>query len=443
MSSPAASVRAATGAPPSPALLSRWATTWRKRDQRPDSEHEHGLIRIAIGIGLLIYGAVVSTFGVVPGGLGNPAFLAAPMIVIVGLITIVWILIDPAVNHTRRVIGIFFDVLTPTWAIHFAGPWGVSLGFVYLMSIIGTGFRYGPRYLVFTAVLCNIASAVNWWITPEIRAHPQILLLGIFALTVVPLYHASLLKRLRRAISQRQEAIGRAVHAEERERQRIAADLHDTIGQDLTAAANYASLVGQMMGSDQISSASRNRIATYAAEIHAISQRMHASVRGMLEHLWPEVLDELGLIDALNEMVDGLAEQRPDMQWAFAASCELEPDAARDICLYRIAQEATTNILRHANATHASVALLIAPSPYDEQAEDLILEVHDNGRGFRGTPQAGFGLGTMRERAKAIGGQLRIESRPTGGTVVCVKIPTARPEIDEQAQSVVPGRASR
>lgn len=211
---------------------------------------------------------------------------------------------------------------------------------------------------------------------------------------------------LGRLEDERREATGRAVAAQEGERRRIAQELHDEIGQGLTAA------LLQLEGAMKVA----------PAELAPKLSGAMESVRGSLEEarevasrLRPEALDDLGLVSALNALGRRLARQT-GMEIELDLRDGLPSLAAEDeIVVYRVAQEALTNVLRHADATFVQVCL--------ERRDGMVhLCVIDNGVGSQGA-QPGGGMRGMRERAVLIGAELAIKPNESGGTAVTLDIP--------------------
>jgi signal transduction histidine kinase len=131
--------------------------------------------------------------------------------------------------------------------------------------------------------------------------------------------------------------------------------------------------------------------------------------------LRPPALDELGLVGALRETA--LQYSRGDLRMSVEAPEELPPlPAAVEVACFRIAQEAMTNVVRHAGATNCSIRVGL-----DE--EGLSLQIEDDGRGIGEDDRAGVGMSSMRERAEELGGTLTIESPAQGGTLVSALLP--------------------
>src|SRR4051794_2738102 len=138
-------------------------------------------------------------------------------------------------------------------------------------------------------------------------------------------------------------------------------------------------------------------------------------VRRLVHELRPPALDELGLAGALQRLAERIsADDGPRVAVETPSELPALP-AAVEVAVYRIAQEALTNVVRHAAATRCTVRL-------DVEAEELRMTVADDGVGF--TPGAhGVGLASMRERAEEMGGTCTVAAEPGGGTVVRARLP--------------------
>lgn len=208
---------------------------------------------------------------------------------------------------------------------------------------------------------------------------------------------------------QRHHAALLALEAQESERRRIARELHDEVGQSLTLALH------------QVRSASINGSALHAPdpEMSALSSTLRETldtVRTISTRLRPGSLDDLGLVPALRELCHRINETT-DLQ--LTCSLQRSPSPRRwppntELALYRIAQEAVTNVVRHAHATRATMVLC-------EHADRLLLSIRDDGTGRTGTP--GSGQQGMQERAAMIHGELSIVAIPDIGTSVEVRVP--------------------
>jgi two-component system, NarL family, sensor histidine kinase UhpB len=206
-----------------------------------------------------------------------------------------------------------------------------------------------------------------------------------------------------------------ALNAEEEERKRIARELHDETAQTLAA------LLIRLRVARGISEpgAREALLEEVRAEIgHALE-----GVRRFARGLRPPALDELGLVPAIESHARGISESvgLPVRVEAEPLNSVLSPQA--ELALYRIVQEALSNVVRHAGASRASVRL-------GREAELVVATVEDNGHGFdpgevmRGDGR-GLGLYGMQERAAYLGGRVEIQSRPGKGTRVRAEIPLA------------------
>ncbi|MET8337049.1 sensor histidine kinase [Streptosporangium canum] len=212
---------------------------------------------------------------------------------------------------------------------------------------------------------------------------------------------------LDRLEAERSASSAHALAAQEGERQRIARELHDEIGQSLTVV-----LLGLKRAADRAPDDLRE-------ELHTVQETVRSSldeVRQVARRLRPGVLEDLGLQSALSALssdfsaVSGVPVTRRVDPGLPALSGDVE------LVLYRIAQESLTNVARHARATRVELSLTA-------QAGDLTLRITDDGRG--GALQEGAGIRGMRERALLIGARLTLASAPGGGTDVRLVIPDA------------------
>jgi two-component system sensor histidine kinase UhpB len=212
---------------------------------------------------------------------------------------------------------------------------------------------------------------------------------------------------LDRLEDERLESRRRALAAQEGERARIARELHDEIGQTLTAVA----LQAERAADDP--ALQREALTEIAEAVLGSLEDVHRIGR----QLRPEALDDLGLVDALLALCSRI-ERQGDVRIRRELSAPL-PRISRDVELvvYRVAQEALTNALRHSRCSEVRISL--------ERADDqIVLQVSDNGIGLPADRREGGILG-MRERAQLVDGELTLRARRGGGTVVRLAVPLA------------------
>jgi two-component system sensor histidine kinase UhpB len=207
---------------------------------------------------------------------------------------------------------------------------------------------------------------------------------------------------LDRVESERRESARRTSAAQEEERVRIARELHDEVGQALTAV---------LLQLDR--AAAGGQAAERIAEAREAARATLEEVRAIARNLRPEALDDLGLAAALRQLCNEAARSGLEVERRIASDVQLAPEV--EVVVYRVAQEAITNVLRHAEAERLRCELRAT----DAGTELLIV---DDGIG-RGDATPGSGLRGMRERAVLAGATLEIVSPPAGGTCVRLRVP--------------------
>lgn len=216
-----------------------------------------------------------------------------------------------------------------------------------------------------------------------------------------------MLDRLER---ERHESGWDALKAQEEERRRVAQELHDEVGQALTAVMLQIGRVAKK-APDELSE-----------ELHETLETTRASlddVRRIAKQLRPEALDDLGLVPALNALATTFAERtglRIRRRLPAGAPALGKED---ELVLFRVAQEGLTNAARHAQTDTVDLTL-------EETGAGIVLRIRDYGVGLDGGP-AGSGLRGMRERALLVGADLSIRAAPGGGTEVTLALPLDRP----------------
>ncbi len=199
------------------------------------------------------------------------------------------------------------------------------------------------------------------------------------------------------------------VSAREEERRRLRRDLHDGLGPRLAAQTLKAGSARSLYPRDPAAADA------LLSELEADTEAALSEVRRLVHDLRPPALDELGLVGAIREATARYATDAFGI--SVEAPAELPPlPAAVEVAAYRIAQEAVTNVVRHAKATSCLVR-------FSSEDGVLELEVSDDGIGLPEGRRAGVGLHSMRERAEELGGECKIEPAPSGGTRVVARLP--------------------
>jgi two-component system sensor histidine kinase UhpB len=203
---------------------------------------------------------------------------------------------------------------------------------------------------------------------------------------------------------------------QEGERRALAHELHDELGQSISAINAVAVSIGHASRDESRDGA---RVASAAATITEISNHLYSVVRGMMRRLRPVLLDEFGLVRAIEDLVDGWNDAHADTFCKLGTRGGLDDlGDAVNITVYRIVQECLTNVSKHAQATEVAIEV--------ERAADgpVRLSIADDGRGFEpGAAPAGLGLLGMRERVEALHGKLELATGGGRGVRIMIAIP--------------------
>jgi len=215
----------------------------------------------------------------------------------------------------------------------------------------------------------------------------------------------------------RTELLTRLVFAQEDERRRIAREMHDQFGEQLTALEHRIAALKRACGD-------RSDLRELIEAVEGVARRLDRDVGQLVWELRPTALDDLGLRAALaNYVQDWSGRVGISARLHTAGLLDDRLDSETETTLYRIAQEALTNVARHARAANVEVI-------FERRNDSVMLIVEDDGVGFEaGEPAAaghGFGLVGMRERASLVGATLEIESAAGKGTTVILRMPAPR-----------------
>ena len=255
------------------------------------------------------------------------------------------------------------------------------------------------RFVAIGIATLLIGAGVSWFVLRRVGGLEQ------------ELYRRRLLESHNRRDLQRLST--RLVDAQEQERRALARELHDEVGQALTALKLD---VGMALNAGE----SDSRVRVPLEEARAIAESTLQVIRDLSQLLHPSILDDFGLPEALTAYGRGFAKRTGIRTDVSVMGFESRLPIAVEVAVYRIVQEALTNVARHSHAAVCSVSVMHASGA-------LQVLISDEGCGFRSgeTIPVALGLGVigMRERAQSLSGTFAIEPRPNGGTLVHVTIP--------------------
>jgi two-component system sensor histidine kinase UhpB len=214
------------------------------------------------------------------------------------------------------------------------------------------------------------------------------------------------LRMMSRLEAERRRAGSVALRAQEEERARLARDLHDEVNQSLT---------GLLLRLEAVREAAPPELEAEIADTKALANRAMRELLSLARQLRPTALDDLGLVAAIAGQIEQVSRSGVGAELVEEGDfSDLDGDV--QLVVYRVAQEALSNAVRHSGAERIEVALRRG----DEGVE---LTISDDGRGFAfEASESGLGIAGMRERALLLGGELTIESRPGRGTTVRLSV---------------------
>jgi signal transduction histidine kinase len=251
----------------------------------------------------------------------------------------------------------------------------------------------------------------SWFAVPGLSAgHPRV---GMVVLETTEQKEAE--RRLREQAERLRDLSRQLLQVQEAERRRIARELHDEIGQVLTAVKINLQALQRTLDPSQPVPRLQESLAVVE---HALQQ-----VRNLSLDLRPSLLDDLGLVPALGWYLDRQAKRAEFQGYFFAEPQEIHLPSELATACFRVAQEAVTNIIRHAKARHVWMEVR-------QDDGELLLTVRDDGAGFdvaqaqeRASRGGSLGVAGMQERAALLGGRVEIESNPGAGSTVRVRFP--------------------
>ncbi len=223
---------------------------------------------------------------------------------------------------------------------------------------------------------------------------------------------------------------GALIYAQEEERQRIARELHDDTGQVLTLLLIRLKLLEAQPGADQL--------AAQIAELRGLVSSAIDQVRRLALNLRPPTIDQLGLLPSLRSLGASFTESTHIQVKLDLPREQITLSPERTVAIYRVVQEALTNVAKHANAHLVTVTLTLTPPGTNPR--QLRAVIHDDGGGFapealpnhtlrRAESVRGVGLFGMEERARLAGGALSVQSAPEQGTTITLTVPLERTSV--------------
>ena len=218
-------------------------------------------------------------------------------------------------------------------------------------------------------------------------------------------------REIARARAELQQLSARLVAAQEDERRSISRELHDEVGQALTGV-----LVEMANLSTLIRAQDLDRVAVKAGEIRCQLEGAIGVVRNMALLLRPSMLDDLGLVPAVEWQAREVGRRNGIWIQVDAGQVSEQLPEEHKTCVYRIVQEALHNVVQHAGARNVNVLIRQEPGC-------LLVTIRDDGKGFDAQRQRGLGLLGIEERVGHLGGTVTVESQPGQGTVLRVKLP--------------------
>lgn len=208
---------------------------------------------------------------------------------------------------------------------------------------------------------------------------------------------------------QQQELLQAVIETQESERKRLAEDLHDSVGQVLSAIKLKLHKLDKVNGDENT-----NALLT---DTRKLTDECIQEIRNIIHNVLPPVLTDFGLIDALQALCAKM-DQNTSMQVVFTRKLNDERFPAEvELTLYRIAQELFGNVVKHSEATTVNVELT-------REKTMLTMTFRDNGKGFNlDSVRHGFGLKNLQSRAQLINGKIHIYTKPLSGTLTTINVP--------------------
>jgi signal transduction histidine kinase len=329
----------------------------------------------------------------------------------------------------------------PAIALAAALAWIHMIYTMLLFSLYGVAFGVlRPRWAVPVVLLCGALSALRLLgpsnlLNPSARSAFLGFGLSVLSFIVLGLFMAALIRQgveLRRAIEELQATRSELARAERQEgvlqeRQRLAAEIHDTLAQGL------ASIVMHLEAAEQALMASPSTAREHMVRARSAARENLAEARRFVWALQPQALEREPFANALSRAVERWSEDSGVPATMATTGTPRPLPQAVEVALLRAAQEALANAAKHASAHRVNITLSF-------MQDQVNLDVQDDGVGFDpaqatapGADARGYGLPGMRERARQLGGSVEVDSHPGEGTTVTIVMPLASPQ-EEVAQ---------
>ena len=322
---------------------------------------------------------------------------------------------EPATGVTgsralRRMLGIGIDLPAqgPMWSLSLVHPEDRDR----VRNAVLESLEKGSSYVLEARVLATDGTPRVFMIAGEAVKDEAGRVTKVIGSCLDVTEHRERENALSEAADQLQALSRRLVDAQETERRRLATELHDRVGQNLTALGINLDMVARRLGG--LDEDARHRL----EESHSLIVATTRCVAGVLDDLHPPMLDDLGLGPTLRWAAQDFSRRTEIPTTVRVDGDERRIDRQNELALLRIVQEALTNVARHAGPCAVGITVVWHP-------EALQVEVADDGAGFECGPRGATGLGiaTMRERSIAVHGQLDLDSAPGRGTRVRVVVP--------------------
>jgi signal transduction histidine kinase len=320
----------------------------------------------------------------------------------------------------KPVYAVLLLVVTVIFVAELSTPLGVDEWLGYFLTVFIASRRLTARELVFLSAVVSILIWLAYLYAPEGISREIALInrlgaiLVLWVTTILLVRQTAAEEELERS---RQDLRAFARYLEdvrEEESKRISREIHDELGQGLTAARFELSALGNALPEE----AAKARVSVDA--LSGILSRVIEDVRRISRNLRPSILDEMGL----RVGIEWLAQ---DFQSRTGIDCkvhfeteQLPQDDETVTAVFRVFQEALTNVAKHAGASQVTAR-------FKTQNHSLIMTVEDDGKGIEPKPTSGFGLLGMRERALRLGGRLEIGPRAGKGTRLTFSVPLSSP----------------